>query len=392
MTSGARDVRSCAIRVNGPCEPIDNSQAMDESFDARMTTPAPRVSRKSLRTANGRRSHAVTARVVREIDTLRRDCGVSSSALARAASVDQGYLSQVIAGHREPSIAVLTAIAIGAWRRPVASRSIPTPGRRRAIASRARIVEELLRIAAPHVAVVRSRWRSRIRHAGRRCRVRRPGRQIYGHHRGAVADRSCRTADPLGETTRPRRCHPPTCGGWEGPRIDQRPARRAFHGRDAGARPTISRRPSRRPTRLACRRVRGADDIDGVPWPGTGVLWADVSGDTVCILARPPRGVLRRSLRDEGWTRSRRPGASSVFTPSGNTSLAKAGVAGFALGASTRFDRCWRTIRAAWRGHSDGSSGRGLRATLGAKTIAPSDMAGDGPGSQARAGARWPPR
>jgi hypothetical protein len=27
------------------------------------------------------------------------------------------------------------------------------------------------------------------------------------------------------------------------------------------------------------------------PWPGHGILWADVRGDVVRILERPPRGV-----------------------------------------------------------------------------------------------------
>ena len=27
------------------------------------------------------------------------------------------------------------------------------------------------------------------------------------------------------------------------------------------------------------------------PWPGNGILWADLRGDTVRILDRPPRGV-----------------------------------------------------------------------------------------------------
>ena len=29
----------------------------------------------------------------------------------------------------------------------------------------------------------------------------------------------------------------------------------------------------------------------GSPWPGTGILWADLTGDVVRILDRPPRGI-----------------------------------------------------------------------------------------------------
>lgn len=43
------------------------------------------------------------------------------------------------------------------------------------------------------------------------------------------------------------------------------------------------------PARTA--EVYAALTSDSEPWPGNGILWADVNADSVRILSRPPRGV-----------------------------------------------------------------------------------------------------
>ena len=90
----------------------------------------------------------MVASVSGDIDRLRRDLGLSVSALARASGVSQSHLSQVLAGQREPSIAVLVAITkvLGA---DLSVRLYPTTGPTVRDGIQARIAEELLRIVAP---------------------------------------------------------------------------------------------------------------------------------------------------------------------------------------------------------------------------------------------------
>ena len=90
----------------------------------------------------------MVASVSGDIDRLRRDSGLSVSALARASGVSQSHLSQVLAGKREPSIALLVAITkvLGA---DVSVRVYPTTGPTVRDGIQARIGEELLRIVAP---------------------------------------------------------------------------------------------------------------------------------------------------------------------------------------------------------------------------------------------------
>lgn len=68
--------------------------------------------------------------------------------LAQEASIDAGYLSQLLAGSRSPSTAVLVALTtvLGA---DLSVRVYPTTGPTVRDAIQARIGEELLRIAAP---------------------------------------------------------------------------------------------------------------------------------------------------------------------------------------------------------------------------------------------------
>lgn len=106
------------------------------------------LSRKSPRTLNGRRSRATTAVAVGDIDRQRRDAGISARTLAVAAGVDAGYLSQIFAGTREPSIAVLSALS-GVLGATLSVRVYPNTGPTIRDGIQARIVEELLRVVAP---------------------------------------------------------------------------------------------------------------------------------------------------------------------------------------------------------------------------------------------------
>ena len=108
-------------------------------------------SRKRPRTVSGRRATRLRALLAAQIIELRTDAGISLRRLGDAAGVDAGYLQQVEAGLREPSISVLAAVAeaLGA---DLSVRLYPNTGPRVRDHIQARIVEELLRIAHP-------RWR-----------------------------------------------------------------------------------------------------------------------------------------------------------------------------------------------------------------------------------------
>lgn len=247
------------------------------------------VTRKSRRTATGRHAHEVTSVVVGDIDRQRRDAGLSISALARGSGVSQAHISQVLAGGREPSIAVLTALteALGA---DLSIRVYPGTGPKLRDGIQARIVEELVRSAAPA-------WR-RLVEVG----VSRPARGYIDvvfddpAQSVIVATEVQSRMDRLEQQVR-----------WAQDKAQSLPS--ADLWRFLPATPTISRLLVLRSTvatRELARRFRAtlesayparAADVHHAliagadPWPGAGVLWADVHGETVRILDRPPRGV-----------------------------------------------------------------------------------------------------
>ena len=100
------------------------------------------TTRGSARTATGRRTRAIVIGILGDLERLRIDAGISRRRLARAADVDPGYLTQLVAGERQPSIAVLVALskALGA---DLSVRAFPTTGPHIRDRAQAPIVEEL---------------------------------------------------------------------------------------------------------------------------------------------------------------------------------------------------------------------------------------------------------
>ncbi len=247
------------------------------------------TSRKSLRTANGRRSHSLASGVVGEIDRLRLDCGLTVRGLAERAGVSNGYLSQVIGRSREPSIAVLTALAT-ALGGDLSLRVYPSTGPRLRDGVQARIVEELLRIAA-------TSWRASVE-----VPVHRPSRgyvdAVFDDARRAVAvatevqSRIDRLEQQI-RWARDKAASLPSSDLWrflDGDRSTSRllvirstAANREIAGRFEST--LASAYPAR------CIDVHAALTTASAPWPGAGILWANVRGDVVRILDRPPRGV-----------------------------------------------------------------------------------------------------
>ncbi len=247
------------------------------------------VSRKSPRTATGRRSREVNRVVIGEIDRLRRDAGMSLRRLAEAAEIDPGYLSQMVAGSRSPSVAVLVALTavLGA---DLSIHVYPTTGPTIRDGIQTRIAEELLRIAAPTL----------------RRAVEVP---VYRPARGfidivfdeptraiAIATEIQSRIDRLEQQLR-----------WAQDKAQSLPSSDMWQFLEPGV--TISRLLVLRSTaanREIARRFEATlvvahpartNDVyhalttPDTPWPGPGILWADVSGDDARILERPPRGV-----------------------------------------------------------------------------------------------------
>jgi transcriptional regulator with XRE-family HTH domain len=245
-------------------------------------------SRKRPRTASGRRATRVRTLLAAQIRELRSDAGISLRRLGEAADVDPGYPQQVEAGVREPSISVLAAVAdaLGA---DLSVRLYPNTGPRVRDHIQARIVEELLRIAHP-------RWR-------RMTEV-----PVYKPARGRI-DVVLHDPEPAEVVatevhSQVRRLEQQL--GWARTKADSLPSAEFWRFADS---PTVGQLlviRSTRATRELARRFEAtlraaypaqvADTYGALAgtgtWPGDGLLWADVNGDVVRILDRPPRGVV----------------------------------------------------------------------------------------------------
>ena len=245
-------------------------------------------SRKRPRTVAGRQATRLRGQLGVQIRDLRSDAGVGLRALAEAAGVDYGFLSRVERGIREPSISVLSAIAeaLGA---DLSVRLYPNTGPIVRDHIQARMVEELLRIAHP-------RWR-------RMTEV-----PVYKPARGRI---DVVLHDPQPAEVVATEVHSQVRRleqqlGWAHMKAESLPSADFWRFADS---PTVGQLlviRSTRATRELARRfeatLRAAYPapvnevfaaLTGTgPWPGNGLLWADVTGDAVRILDRPPRGVM----------------------------------------------------------------------------------------------------
>ena len=251
-------------------------------------TGSTTLARTSARTANGRRTHKVVTTALADLDRLRLDAGLSLRRLARAAQIDPGYLSQILAGQRQPSVAVLVAIAstLGA---DISIRAYPTTGPRIHDRIQARIVEELLRIAS-------AEWDATLEVA-----VHRPARGFIDVVFDSQALATIVTTEVQSRIDRleqrlrwaqEKAASLPSADLW--PFLaGERSISRLLVLRSTSANRELARRFE---TTMRTAYPAKAADIHasltkGTPWPGAGILWADVSGDRVRILEAPPRGV-----------------------------------------------------------------------------------------------------
>ena len=273
--------KTLAVSHRSDCP--DNGQVTANRFNRRVPS-----ARASPRTVVGRRRRSVLARAIDDLERIRIDAGISRSRVAAAAKIDGGYLAQVVAGKRLPSIGVLVAVAqaLGA---DLNLRAYPTTGPNIHDRIQARIVEEVLRIAA-------STWTKAVE-----VPVFRPARGFIDVVFDSVAlattvateveSRIDRLEQQL-RWSQEKAASLPSSDLWQ--RME---GERAIH-RLLVLRSTASTRQLARRFEAVLQAAYPAPAADvcaaltvGTRWPGDGILWADVTGDTVRIRKRPHRGI-----------------------------------------------------------------------------------------------------
>ena len=245
--------------------------------------------RRSTRTANGRRTRAVLEVALVDLDRARRDSGVSLRQLSAACGVSLGHLSETFSGDREPSVSVLTAMsrALGG---NLSIRFYPSGGPQIHDRAQAPILEELLHVADQS-------WDRIVELA-----VTRPARGYID----AVFDSATRKTIVATEVeTRFDRLEQqirradekarslPSSDLWRS--IDgDRKIHRLLVIRSTAATREIARRfeeTLRTAYPARAHDIYWALTTADVPWPGDGILWADLHNGVARVLDRTPRGV-----------------------------------------------------------------------------------------------------
>jgi transcriptional regulator with XRE-family HTH domain len=250
--------------------------------DRRLTT-----ARKATRTTNGRACREMRIVIGAEIRRLRGDAGLSQRRLAELAGIDHGFMSLIERGLREPSLAVLIAVAT-ALGGTVNVRLFPGTGPRLRDPIQARITEAFVRILDP-------RWTRMVE-----VPVHRPARgviDIVAHDLEAGIMVATEVQSELRRLEQQLR--------WSHQKAESLPS--ADFWRFLDHEPTIDQllvlRSTRANRQLVARYSETlaiafpASSIDAyralttpdASWPGSAILWASVEGDLTRILERPPR-------------------------------------------------------------------------------------------------------
>lgn len=247
------------------------------------------TNRKAARTTNGRVSRDMRIAVGGEIRRMRVDAGLSQRRLAALAGIDHGFLSLIERGLREPSLAVLVAIAM-ALGGTVGVRIHPGTGPRISDPIQARIVEELVRIVDP-------RWTAMLE-----VPVYRPSRGVIDL---VAHDRTAGVVVAIEVQSQVRRLEQQL--RWLNEKADALPSAEFWQFADPPPRITrvLVLRSTQANRQLATRfaatlatayPARSADahaalTTPDTPWPGSAMLWATVERDVARVLGRAPRSI-----------------------------------------------------------------------------------------------------
>jgi transcriptional regulator with XRE-family HTH domain len=257
-----------------------------------MRTTESELIRTSTRTKIGRLARDLRRQVGSEIRRLRLDANLTQAALAAAADIDQGYLSQIEAGIREPSFAVLLAIGdvLGA---DLVVRLYPTSGPRVHDRTQAAMIEALF-------SILHKRWKKLVE-----VPVRRPAR---GFIDAVLTDPVRGLVVAVEAQSQIRRVEQQL--RWSVDKSESLPSAAVWPILVPAelSPPAISQllllRSTRTMRELACAYestlqaafpAKTVDVrrslIDGAPWPGSGIIWVAVEGGAGRVLDHPPRGV-----------------------------------------------------------------------------------------------------
>lgn len=259
--------------------------------DTRRTKPrshASHLTHHSRGTSNGRQTQLVIDTVFRDLDRLCQDLGLTHRALARRARLDPGFVGHLFERRRDPSGATLVALceAVGS---DLSIRLFPRPGTPIFDRSQALIVEALIALSAGTAT------------AFPEVHTRRPARGFID----LVLDRTrsdliaCEVQSRIDRLEQHLR--------WLTEKAESLPSSEIWA--QLGGERAISRLLVLRSTvatralavrfestlsrayPATCAAIHAALFDPSIPWPGAGILWADVRGDAAKIMAQPPRGV-----------------------------------------------------------------------------------------------------
>jgi HTH-type transcriptional regulator/antitoxin HipB len=223
-------------------------------------------------------------RIGGDLRQLREDAGVSQAAVARAAGVNQPYLSRIEAGNAEPSIEVLLRLGL-ALATDLGLRYFPNTG--------PRIRDHLSAAMGTALADALSpRWRLSAEVA-----VYRP---IHGVIDAVLEDRHGATTIETELHSQVHRIEQQV--RWQGQKADALALLPDHEGRVVSRllvlRNTQANRHAIRAAKgiiVAAYPARSAEAVASLrglsPWPGAAVVWMTVEGGIARLLDGPPRGV-----------------------------------------------------------------------------------------------------
>ena len=220
----------------------------------------------------------------RDVRRMREDAGRSQSAVARAAAMNQAYLSRIEAGTAEPTVEALVAIA-AALGCDLSVRLFPNTGPR---------IRDRLQVAMTEalIELLHARW------------LPRPEVPVYRPVRGVIdlvlGDRGARDVVATELQSQLRRVEQQI--HWSVQKADalaalpeyaeERVGRLLVLRNTAAMRDTVRAASQTLSAAYPARTVDALSSLAGdAPWPAAAIIWANVERGRAQILDGPTRGI-----------------------------------------------------------------------------------------------------